>query len=153
MAKWTGNIQVVKSWFRSPKYLVQFKKEPGDNNPPDYPELYWKPVNSLRLDMIAFDLECRRNEVDILSKENARLREKLVRLGSDTKVEVTLSSPQAAEELAGRLSRLMKEQVTGFIQKHADWIRQPDDVDLRTNANIAKKFAGGLPLASTLPRP
>lgn len=153
MAKWTGNIQVVKSWFRSPKYLVQFKKEPGDHNPPDCPELYWCEVDGLRLDIIAFDLQCRRNEVDILSKENARLREKLVRLGSDTKAEVTMSSPQAAEELAGRLSRLMKEQVTGFINKHADWILQPDDVDLRTKANIAKKFAGGLPLASPLPRP
>lgn len=146
MAKWTGGIKRVKRWFRSDKLLVEFRKEEGDHNPENWPELCWWEVDALRLDIIAFDLECRRNEVEALSKENARLREKLVNVGSDTKVEVTLASPRAAEELAVRLSRLMKEQVTGFIQKHADWISKPADVDLRTAEDAAKKFAGGLSL-------
>lgn len=143
MAKWTGNIKVVKRWFRSDKLFVQFRVEEGDHNPPEWPEQYWEEISSLRLDLIAFDLQCRRNEVETLEAENKRLREKLVSLGSDTKIEVSMSSPEAAVELAVRLKRVMQQTACDFIAKHADWIRQPADVDLRTNADIAKKFAGG----------
>lgn len=141
MAKWTGNIKVVKRWFRSDKLFVQFRVEQGDHNPPGWPDQYWEEVTSLRLDLIAFDLQCRRDEVETLEAENKRLREKL---GSDTKIEVSVSSPEAAVELAVRLKRVMQQTACDFIAKHADWIRQPADVDLRTNADIAKKFAGGL---------
>lgn len=142
MAKWTGNIKVVKRWFRSDKLFAQFRVEEGDHNPPEWPEQYWEEVTSLRLDLIAFDLQCRRNEVETLEAENKRLREKL---GSDTKIEVSVSSPEAGAEIAARLSRTMQQAAGDFIAKHADWIRKPDDVDLRTNADIAKKFAGGAP--------
>ena len=162
MAKWTGEIKRVKRWFRNDKLLVQFRKEPGDHNSENDPELYWCEVDALRLDIIAFDLQCRRNEVYILVRENARLREKLVSVGSDTKIEVTPSSPRAAEELAARLSKTMKETAIEFIQKHADWIRQPADVDLKGVSDCKKRFSEQelepfdltkLPPASTLPRP
>lgn len=152
MAKWTGNIKVVKRWFRSDKLFVQFLVEEGDHNPPGCPDQYWEEVTGLRLDLIAFDLQCCRNEVETLEAENKRLREKLLSLGSDTKVEVSVSlpevgvsvsSPEAAVELAVRLKRVMQQTACDFIAKHADWIRQPADVDLRTNADMAKRFAGG----------
>lgn len=153
MAKWTGEIRRVKRWLRSDKLLVQFRKEEGDHNPQNWPELYWCEVDALRLDLIAFDLQCRRNEVDYLTLENARLREKLVNVGSDTKIEVDMTSPRAVEEFAAMISRTINDTAIKLIKQHADWIRQPADVDLRTHADMAKRFAGGLTAASPLPRP
>lgn len=144
MAKWTGKIKRVKRWFRSDKLLVQMEKEEGDHNPPTCPPLYWEEVDGLRLDLIAFDLECRRSEIKILTAENKRLRDKLVKAGSDTKLEVTLGFDGSAEELAARLGRLVKETAVQCIKDHADWIRKPADVDLRTVRDCASRFAGGL---------
>lgn len=144
MAKWTGNIKVVKRWFRSDKLFVQFRVEQGDHNPPGWPDQYWEEVTSLRLDLIAFDLQCRRDEVETLEAENKRLREKLLSRGYDTKVEINLELGCAADVLAERMGRAVKNTAIEMIKSHADWIRKPDDVDLRTNADIAKKFAGGL---------
>lgn len=93
MAKWTGKIKTVKRWLRSPKYLVQYRKEDGDHNPPECLELYWCEVDALRLDFIAFELQCRRSEVETLTNENNRLRGKLVSLGSDPKPPVAGYQP------------------------------------------------------------
>lgn len=159
MAKWTGKIRTVKRWFRSPKFLVEMKKEDGDHNPPDCPELYWEKVDALRLDLIAFDLQCRRNEVEVLTAENARLREKLINVGSDTKLEVTMSSESTAEDIA--LS--VKEIVMQTLSKNKGFIRstiQAPDIDNKTLASCKSRFLEGskpftcdLPPASSLPRP
>lgn len=85
MAKWTGNIKTVRRWFRSPKYLVELEKDTRDLTAPNSPELYWCEVDALRLDLIAFDLTCRRRELEAVRSENARLRAKLIKVGSDPK--------------------------------------------------------------------
>lgn len=148
MAKWTGTAKVATGWFRSAKYFLQFKHEKGDPVYPGAPEHYWLEVNSERLAMLAIDLQSRRSEVEVLEAENKRLREKLLSRGYDTKVEINLELGCAADVLAERMGRAVKNTAIEMIKSHADWIRQPSDVDLRTNADIAKKFAGGaLPVA------
>lgn len=85
MAKWTGKVKVIRRWFRSPKYLLQFEIQQNDLDYPDCQELYWWEVDINRLDLIAFDLQCLRSENRVIHSENKRLREKLVNIGSDTK--------------------------------------------------------------------
>lgn len=139
MAKWTGEIKRVKRWFRSDKLLVQFRKEPGDHNRANDPELYWCEVDPLRLDIIAFDLSCRRAEVDTLAIENKRLREKLVLVGSDTKIDVRVGCEVDPESLAIQV----KEAVMGVLRKESALLRsigKPDDVDNRTVADCKSRF-------------
>ena len=131
MAKWTGKIKRVKRWFRSDKLLVQMEKEEGDHNPPTCPPLYWEEVDGLRLDLIAFDLECRRSEIKILTAENKRLREKV---GSDTKVDVKIGGEVTSDGLIEQIHRLFRQ------------VLKEENMDIRSIKDCVHRFKESPPL-------
>lgn len=131
MAKWTGKIKRVKRWFRSDKLLVQMEKEEGDHNPPTCPPLYWEEVDGLRLDLIAFDLECRRSEIKILTAENKRLREKV---GSDTKVDVKIGGEVTSDGLIEQIHRLFRQ------------VLKEENMDIRSIKDYVHRFKESPPL-------
>lgn len=134
MAKWTGRIKRVKRWFRSDKLLVQMEKEEGDHNPPTCPPLYWEEVDGLRLDLIAFDLECRRIEVETLTAENARLRQKLVNVGSDTKLDVKIGDEVTSDGLIEQIYRLFRQ------------VLKEENMDVRSIKDCVHRFKESPPL-------